>query len=371
MRAMQLLVTGGLGFIGSNLVRHLLTTYPNYTIINLDAMTYAGHPENLADVQSNPRYKFVHGRIEDQELVEDIVSGKRFGRIDGILNLAAESHVDRSITDPGIFVRTNIFGTQVLLDAAYKYGRTAVAAATQQPKFSIRYVQISTDEVYGSLGKDGYFTEQTPLAPNSPYSASKAAADLLVRAYYHTFGFPAVITRCSNNYGPYQHPEKLIPLFITNIMRDKQVPVYGDGLNVRDWLHVEDHCKAIDVVFHYGQPGEVYNIGGNNERKNIEITKLILSEIGKGEHLIKYVADRLGHDRRYAIDSTKIKDDLGWVPEHTFEEGIRETIQWYKSNPEWIAAVTRQPVLEAFDASPTAVGQHALVNPTFAPGVPK
>ncbi|HEY9786905.1 MAG TPA: dTDP-glucose 4,6-dehydratase [Candidatus Obscuribacterales bacterium] len=355
MRAMQLLVTGGLGFIGSNLVRHLLRTYPNYTVINLDAVTYAGHPENLKDVEANPRYRFVKGRIEDAKLVEGIVSGKMFGRIDGIINLAAESHVDRSINDPSVFVRTNIMGTQVLLDAAFKYGRTVVAAAANRPEFSIRFVQVSTDEVYGSLGPTGYFTEETPLQPNSPYSASKAGADLLCRSYFHTFGFPVMITRCSNNYGPYQHPEKLIPLFIMNAMEGKPVPVYGDGLNVRDWLHVEDHCRAIDLVFHNGQPGEVYNIGGNNERKNIEITRLILSELGRSEDLIKYVADRLGHDRRYAIDSSKIQEELDWTPQHSFETGIRQTIEWYKNNQGWLASVTRQKEQLTFDASPTAI----------------
>jgi len=336
---MQLLVTGGLGFIGSNLVRHLLSAHPNYSVINLDAVTYAGHPENLADIGSNPRYMFVKGRIEDATVVNDIVSGKRFGTIDGIINLAAESHVDRSIEDPAVFVHTNVLGTQVLLEAAYKHGRTASGG------FSIKYVQVSTDEVYGSLGATGLFTEETPLAPNSPYSASKAAADLLCRAYFHTFGFPAIITRCSNNYGPYQHPEKLIPLFITNALANQKVPVYGDGLNVRDWLHVEDHSAAIDLVFHKGLAGEVYNIGGNNERRNIEITKLILQELGKGEDLIKYVQDRLGHDRRYAIDSSKLQNDLGWAPKHTFETGIYQTIAWYQTNQQWLSAVTRQAAL--------------------------
>ncbi len=334
---MQLLITGGLGFIGSNLVRYLLNTHPDYTIINLDAVTYAGHPENLSAVTNNPRYKFVKGRIEDPNVVNDIVSGKRFGPIDGIINLAAESHVDRSISDPAVFVQTNVMGTQVLLEAAYKHGKLPTGG------FRIKYVQVSTDEVYGSLGPTGLFTEETPLAANSPYSASKAAADLLCRAYFHTFGFPAVITRCSNNYGPYQHPEKLIPLFITNCFVNKQVPVYGDGLNVRDWLHVEDHCRAIDLAFHKGQAGEVYNIGGNNERTNMQITQLVLKELGKGPELIKYVEDRLGHDRRYAIDSTKIQNELGWKPIHTFETGIYQTISWYKTNQSWLNAVTKQP----------------------------
>lgn len=370
MRAMQLLVTGGLGFIGSNLVRHLLKTYPNYTVINIDAATYAGHPENLADVALNPRYKFVHGRIEDATVIDEIVSGKRFGRIDGIINLAAETHVDRSISDPQVFVKTNVLGTQVLLDAAFRYGRTAFDAAQNKKEFSIRYVQVSTDEVYGTLGAEGYFTETTPLKPNSPYSASKAGADLLCRAYFETYGFPAVITRCSNNYGPYQHPEKLIPFFIHSLMNEKQVPVYGDGLNVRDWLHVEDHCKAIDLAFHRGVPGEVYNVGGSNERTNMQITKLILSEMGKGEEMIKYVADRLGHDRRYAIDSTKLQEELGWTPEYSFETGIHSTIRWYIDNKAWMEAVTKQPKHAAFDATPPAVAQPVPQSTTVSQPAP-
>jgi dTDP-glucose 4,6-dehydratase len=349
---MQLLLTGGLGFIGSNLVRHLLQHYPDYSIINLDAVTYAGHPENLEDIASNPRYKFVKGRIEDSELVNEIVSGRKFGQIDGIINLAAETHVDRSIHDPQVFVHTNVLGTQVLLEAAYQYGRKKDGTG-----FSIRFVQVSTDEVYGSLGATGFFTEETPLAPNSPYSSSKTGGDLLCRAYYHTYGLPVTITRCSNNYGPYQHPEKLIPLFISKALSNQQVPVYGDGLNVRDWLHVEDHCKAIDLVFHKGTPGEVYNIGGNNEKKNIEITRLVLSELGKGEDLIKYVQDRPGHDRRYAIDSSKIQKQLGWEPEHTFETGMKQTVNWYKENQNWLNSVLRNVEFTAVNvaATPTKV----------------
>jgi dTDP-glucose 4,6-dehydratase len=329
---MQLLVTGGLGFIGSNLIRHLLKKHPNYSIINLDAVTYAGHPENLRDVERHPRYTFVKGRIEDRDLVDRIVSGKLYGKIDGIINLAAETHVDRSIHDPAVFVNTNVLGTQVLLEAGYSH-----CFSQGQP---FRFVQVSTDEVYGSLGPTGFFTEETPLAPSSPYSASKTGGDLLARAYFHTFGMPVMITRCSNNYGAYQHPEKLIPLFITNLLSDKQVPVYGDGLNVRDWLHVDDHCSAIDLVFHKGHAGEVYNIGGHNERTNIEITKLVLAQLGKTEKHIKYVTDRPGHDRRYAIDSSKIQKELGWTPAHTFETGIVETINWYKENLVWLKSVT-------------------------------
>lgn len=337
---MQLLLTGGLGFIGSNLVRYLLKNRPGYSVINLDAVTYAGHPENLADILPIANYKFVRGSIEDSRLVDSLVSGEKFGPVDGIINLAAETHVDRSIMDPSIFVQTNVLGTQNLLDAALKFGKKS-STATGEEEFSIRYLQVSTDEVYGSLGTTGFFTEDTPLSANSPYSASKAGADLLCRAYFHTFGLPTLITRCSNNYGPFQHPEKLIPLFITNALQNKSVPVYGDGLNVRDWLHVEDHCRAIDLVFHRGAAGSVYNVGGNNECSNIEITKLILSELGKSEALIQYVTDRPGHDRRYAIDAKKIREELGWTPTHTFASGIRQTIKWYQSNQAWLLAVTQ------------------------------
>lgn len=314
---MNLLVTGGAGFIGSCFIRHILNKYPQYRVINLDLLTYAGNKENLKDIETNPRYKFVHGNICDKKLVKELMS-----QVDVCINFAAESHVDRSITGPEIFVETNVMGTLTLLEAA--------------KEFKIdRYVQISTDEVYGSLGKTGYFTEETPLAPNSPYSASKTGADMLVRSYFETYKMPVLITRCSNNYGPYQYPEKLLPLFISNILEDKQVPVYGDGMNIRDWLYVYDHCSAIDAVFHKGKEGEVYNIGGNNEKANIEITKLLLSELGKTESLIKYVEDRLGHDRRYAIDSSKIQNELGWSPSVTFEEGIKLTIDWYLNNRDW------------------------------------
>jgi len=315
---MKVLITGGAGFIGSNFVNYMVKKYPNYQVINLDALTYAGNLENVKEVENEPNYQFVKGDITNRELVESLFAEG----VDAVVNFAAESHVDRSITDPGVFVRTNIQGTQVLLDAAKKYGVK-------------KYIQISTDEVYGTLGETGYFTETTPLAPNSPYSASKAGADLLVRAYYETYGLPVNITRCSNNYGPYHFPEKLIPLMIINALNDRPLPVYGDGLNIRDWLHVEDHCVAIDLVLHHGKNGEVYNIGGNNERTNIEVVKAILRYLNKPESLITFVEDRLGHDRRYAIDATKIREELGWRPKYTFEEGLKKTIDWYLENRSW------------------------------------
>lgn len=316
---MNLLITGGAGFIGSNFVRYMLEKYPNYKVVNYDLLTYAGNLENLKDVENHPNYTFVKGDINNRELVDYLV---KTHEIDVIVNFAAESHVDRSITDPDIFVKTNVLGTQALLD---------VAKANHIKK----YVQISTDEVYGTLGETGYFTEETPLAPNSPYSASKAGGDLLVRAYHETYGLNVNITRCSNNYGPYHFPEKLIPLMITNALEGKELPIYGDGQNIRDWLHVKDHCAAIDLVIHKGRPGEVYNIGGHNERTNNEIVHLIVEKLGVSKDLIKYVADRLGHDRRYAIDPTKIMTELGWKPQYTFETGIVETIQWYIDNQEW------------------------------------
>ncbi|NSL52034.1 dTDP-glucose 4,6-dehydratase [Calidifontibacillus erzurumensis] len=316
---MKVLVTGGAGFIGSNFIRYMVDKYPNYQIVNLDKLTYAGNLSNLKDIENKPNYKFVKGDISDRPFIHQLFEDEQF---DYVLNFAAESHVDRSISDPEIFIKTNVLGTQVLLDAAKTY----------QVK---KYLQISTDEVYGTLGDTGYFTEETPLAPNSPYSASKAGADLLVRAYHETYGLPVNITRCSNNYGPYHFPEKLIPLMIINALNDKPLPVYGDGLNVRDWLHVFDHCQAIDLVLHIGQVGEVYNIGGNNERTNIEVVKVILKELGKSESLIKFVDDRLGHDRRYAIDATKLRTKLGWKPKYSFEEGIKQTIQWYLNNKDW------------------------------------
>jgi dTDP-glucose 4,6-dehydratase len=350
---MKILVTGGAGFIGSNFIRYMLDKYDNCKIVNLDLLTYAGNLENLKDihnlkdsnqlenqevaatqdVEGDLNYKFVKGDIADRELVNKLFEEKKF---DYVVNFAAESHVDRSIEDPGVFVRTNVMGTQVLLDAAKKYGVK-------------KYVQISTDEVYGALGPTGMFTEETSLAPNSPYSASKASADMLVRAYHKTFGLPINITRCSNNYGPYQFPEKLIPLMISNALEDKNLPIYGDGLQVRDWLHVKDHCSAIDTVLHKGRIGEVYNIGGNNEKKNIEIVKLILEKLGKPTSLIKYVKDRPGHDRRYAIDNTKITTELGWQPSYTFEKGMEETIQWYIDNRDWWKKIRSGEYMEYYE----------------------
>lgn len=318
---MKMLVTGGAGFIGSCFIRHILNKYSDYKVINLDALTYAGNIENLNDVKENPNYTFVKGNICDKSLVYDLTKD-----VDCIVNFAAESHVDRSIADPEIFVDTNIKGTLNLLQAV------------KENKVSC-YLQVSTDEVYGTLGKEGYFYETTPLAPNSPYSASKAGADLLVRASFETYKLPVKITRCSNNYGPYQYPEKLIPFFISRLLKGEKVPVYGDGLNVRDWLYVYDHCSAIDSVLHKGRVGEVYNIGGHNEKTNLEITRLILDAMGKDESYIKYVEDRLGHDRRYAISNDKISSELGWEPSVTFEEGIKITINWYLEHQNWIKQI--------------------------------
>ena len=315
----NILVTGGAGFIGSNFIRYMLNKYKDYKIVNLDLLTYAGNIKSLNDIKDNPNYLFVKGDIADNKLVDKIVLEKK---IDVIINFAAESHVDKSITNPDIFIKTNVLGTQNLLEVAKKH------------KIK-KYFQISTDEVYGSLGKTGFFTETTPLAPNSPYSASKASADLLVMAYHHTFGLNVNITRCSNNYGPYQFPEKLIPLFITNLLNNKKVPLYGDGLNIRDWLFVEDHCVAIDTVLHKGKNGKIYNVGGNNEKTNRYITEVILKYLDKDESYIEYVQDRLGHDRRYAIDATKIKKELNWQPTYKFEDAIIKTIQWYINNKYW------------------------------------
>ena len=332
----NILVTGGAGFIGSNFIK-LMLERGEHNLINLDALTYAGNLENLADIKDDQRYTFVKGDVCDRDLLDNLFAKYK---IDTVVHFAAESHVDRSIEDPEIFLKTNIMGTQALLDTAKKHWKMK-----PQDKYDreyqpgVKYLQVSTDEVYGALGKTGLFTESTPLAPNSPYSASKASADMLVRAYHETFGLPVNITRCSNNYGPYQFPEKLIPLMIHNCQEDKKLPVYGDGMQVRDWLHVKDHCTAILTVLEKGELGEVYNIGGNNEKANIEIVKLIIKELGKTEDLIEYVKDRPGHDRRYAIDNTKITTKLGWSPSYTFEQGMAETIQWYLSHEAWLEKV--------------------------------
>ncbi len=319
----RLLITGGCGFIGSNFVRHLLASDPALSVVNIDKLTYAGNLENLADMADSARYTFRRGDICDRAFVEHTLAGSR---PDAVVHFAAESHVDRSILDSGPFIQTNIIGTQVLLDACRKLGVP-------------RYVQVSTDEVYGSLGTEGFFTEETPLAPNSPYSASKTAADLLVRAYCHTFDFPGIITRCSNNYGPYQFPEKLIPLFISNALADLPLPVYGKGENVRDWIHVLDHCRGIEAALRRGRVGEVYNFGGRCELRNIDVTRTLLRLLGKPETLIKYVSDRPGHDQRYAIDCGKAERELDWTPQVDFAAGLRETIDWYLAHGAWVARI--------------------------------
>jgi len=328
---LTLLVTGGCGFIGSNFIHYLLENDPEIAVLNFDCLTYAGNLDNLSAVARHPRYRFVKGDITDPQAVRAAVQG-----VHSVINFAAESHVDRSIMDSGPFVRTNVIGTQILLDAAR-------AAGVQ------KLVQISTDEVYGSLGNTGFFTEETPLAPNSPYAASKAAADLLVRSYVHTFGMPALITRCSNNYGPYQFPEKLIPLFITNMQRNESVPVYGDGLNVRDWIHVRDHCAGIHRVWRDGKVGEVYNLGGHCEKTNLDLTHTLLRLLGKPESLIRYVKDRPGHDRRYAIDCSKAERELGWKPEIPFEEGLKQTVEWYLQHADWVARVRSGEYLHYYE----------------------
>lgn len=319
---MKVLVTGGAGFIGSNYIYYHLNEHPEDQIVNLDFLTYAGNLESLKDIESNPNYSFVRGDIADREFVMELFKQEGF---DHVINFAAESHVDRSVKDPGVFVKTNVMGTQVLLDASREYGVK-------------RYHQVSTDEVYGDLPLDRpelFFTEETPIHASSPYSASKAGADLLVSAYARTFKLPATISRCSNNYGRYQFPEKMIPLMIIRAMNDEKLPVYGKGENVRDWLHVEDHCAAIDLIVRNGKIGEVYNIGGHNERNNLEVIHAILKELDKPESLISYVEDRPGHDMRYAIDPEKIMRELSWKPKHTVEEGIKETICWYRDNKDW------------------------------------
>jgi dTDP-glucose 4,6-dehydratase len=319
----KLLVTGGCGFIGSNFIRWMLDANAELSITNIDKLTYAGNLENLASLEGHSRYTFVRADITDRSAMDAVLTS---GAFDAVVNFAAESHVDRSILDSTPFVRTNVVGTQVLIDAC---------RAAKIP----RYLQVSTDEVYGSLGDSGFFTEETPLAPNSPYSASKASGDLLVRAAIHTFGFPGIVTRCSNNYGPYQFPEKLIPLFISNAMNDRPLPVYGQGTNVRDWIHVLDHCRGIAAALEKGRVGETYNFGGECELKNIDLTRQLLRSLGKPESLIRYVADRPGHDIRYAIDCSKAKRELGWAPQIDFEEGLRETIAWYQSHEEWIERI--------------------------------
>ena len=401
----SLLVTGGAGFIGSNFIHYMLEKYNDYRIVNLDILTYAGNLENLKGVENNPNYRFVKGSVTDNQLLEKLFQEEDF---DYVINFAAESHVDRSIEDPAIFIKTNIMGTQILLDTAKKHWQTGKDSNGYPTyKEGKKYFQVSTDEVYGSLGKTGMFTETTNLAPNSPYSASKTSADLIVRAYGETFKLPVNITRCSNNYGPYQFPEKLIPLMIVNCLKGKPLPVYGDGMQIRDWLHVTDHCSAIDKVLHKGKPGEIYNVGGNNEKANIDIVKLIIDTVRKkfsregdsienerqgtflkendrpaevcpqdskprtettsvsyhckgsaaisidpsliNYQLIKYVKDRLGHDRRYAIDNTKITTELGWSPSYTFETGMTQTIDWYLNNQTWLNNVINKDYLEYYD----------------------
>lgn len=333
------LVTGGAGFIGSNFVIYMLNKYSDVKIINVDKLTYAGNLENLKSVESNPNYVFVQADICDKEAIQSLFDQYD---IDYVVNFAAESHVDRSITNPEIFVQTNVLGTVNLLNIA----KNAWAVGDDQYKDGVKFMQVSTDEVYGSLGAEGFFMETTPLDPHSPYSSSKASADLFVKAYSDTYKLPVNITRCSNNYGPYQFPEKLIPLMINNTLQHKELPIYGDGMQIRDWLYVEDHCKAIDMVVRGGKLGKVYNVGGHNERPNIVIVKTILEYVKEnvdpavGEHMMKHVADRKGHDRRYGIDPEKIKRDLGWYPETTFEVGIKKTIQWYLNHKEWMENVT-------------------------------
>ena len=335
----RILVTGGAGFIGSNFIQYILEHQEDITLlVNLDLLTYAGNLENMESVEDDPRYRFIKGDVRDRDLLEKLFQEHGF---DTVVHFAAESHVDRSIVEPEIFLTTNIIGTQTLLDAAKRHWNLrAEDKHSRDYRPGVHYLQVSTDEVYGALGSTGRFTEVTPLAPNSPYSASKASADMVVRAYFQTYGLPVNITRCSNNYGPYQFPEKLIPLMIRNALADQPLPVYGDGMQIRDWLHVQDHCAAIAAVLQRGRPGEVYNIGGNNEKANLEIIRLILQELDKPESLITHVQDRPGHDRRYAIDNTKITAELGWSPAYTFERGIRETIQWYLTHQPWIERIT-------------------------------
>ena len=333
---MKILVTGGAGFIGANFVFYMLDKHPEYDIVCLDSLTYCGNIKTLEPVMNNPHFRFVRGDVTDRKLVFKLFEEEKF---DVVVNFAAESHVDRSIEDPGVFLRTNILGTQTLMDASNEYGVT-------------RYHQVGTDEVYGDLPLDRpdlFFTEDMPLTASSPYSASKASADLLVMAYHRTYGLPVTISRCSNNYGPYQFPEKLIPLMIKNALADEKLPVYGTGENVRDWLYVEDHCKAIDMIIHEGKVGEVYNIGGHNEKSNLDVVRTILKQVGKSEDLITFVGDRKGHDLRYAIDPTKIHDELGWLPETRFDDGIRQTIDWYIDNRSWWEEIISGEYQEYYD----------------------
>ena len=333
---MKILVTGGAGFIGGNFVHYMVNKYPAYEMVNLDLLTYAGNLETLKTVEDKSNYRFIRGDIADRAFVMELFAQENF---DIVVNFAAESHVDRSITNPGIFVHTNVLGTQVLLDASKAYGVK-------------RYHQVSTDEVYGDLPLDRpdlFFTEETPLHTSSPYSSSKASADLFVLAYYRTFGLPVTISRCSNNYGPYHFPEKLIPLMISRALANEELPVYGKGENVRDWLHVSDHCKAIDLILHEGKAGEVYNVGGHNERTNLEVVKTILKALEKPESLIRYVTDRPGHDMRYATDPTKLETELGWQPEYSFDTGIQQTIQWYLDHPDWWKNILSGEYINYFD----------------------
>lgn len=330
---MNVLVTGGCGFIGSNLVKYLRRERPAWTVVNLDKLTYAGNLENLSALEGDPQHVFIRGDIGNRELVEHLMS---VHAIDAVMHLAAESHVDRSILGPEVFITTNVLGTQQLLEASRARGVK-------------RFLMVSTDEVYGSLGPTGAFTESSPLQPSSPYSASKTSSDLVALAYHHTFNLDVVVTRCSNNYGRYQFPEKLIPLMVVNALHDKPLPVYGDGGNVRDWLHVEDHCHALLLALEKGRAGEVYNIGGGAERRNIDIVKAILGLVGKPESLIQYVKDRPGHDRRYAIDPSKIRAELGWSPAHTFEQGLAETVRWFVDHPAWWQRVTSGAYRQYFE----------------------
>ena len=326
---MKIIVTGGAGFIGGNFIHHMVNKYPEYDIVNLDLLTYAGNLETLKPVEGKPNYKFVKGDIADRKFVFDLFEKEK---PDMVVNFAAESHVDRSIKNPEIFVESNVLGTVNLLQCCKDAWYDAAAKTWKEGK---KYLQVSTDEVYGALGAEGYFMETTPLCPHSPYSASKASADMFVKAFHDTYGMPMNITRCSNNYGPYHFPEKLIPLMISRALADESLPVYGTGENVRDWLHVSDHCEAIDLIIHNGRVGEVYNVGGHNERTNLEVVKTILKALHKPESLIKFVTDRPGHDRRYAIDPTKLETELGWKPKYNFDTGIQQTIQWYLDNEDW------------------------------------